>query len=380
MGYKAFICGILFVLSSFISIQTTASSDYASEYTTEEFSFSASGASLNGIISRPKNIEATSTLIIVHGSGRTNVVEGDWFQKIRAEFTAKGISVFVWDKPGCGKSEGEFDINQPVESSADEVLAAISALKKTKEPGSDRVGLMGFSRAGWIAPLAVSREPGIKFWISVSGTNAFENWGYLLRSSLEIAGYAPAEINKLYQGWIDGNLAFNSGASYEEYLRVSHQFWKDELVQRLSGQQYVEHEPGSPEYEAARKSYLTNQKKFMAEGHDFDEQSGLEIHVANLDQVLKAVSSPVLAIFGQNDRQVDWRKTRKLYEHTMGAREPSKLTVKIFEGADHNLRLSKTGDFLETQSQDYWKSPYAEGYYEVMVNWVCANGFCSDTL
>ncbi len=376
MSFKAFICGTILILSSFISIGAKASV----EYTTEEFSFKSAGASLNGIISRPENGEATAVAIIVHGYGPTNVVEGDWFRQIRSKFTAKGISVLVWDKPGRGKSEGEFDINQPIESSAEEVLSAVSALKQKKEPGSDRIGLLGFSRAGWIAPLAISQEPGIKFWISVSGTDAFENWGYLLRSNLELEDYSSSEIDTVYDEWINGNLIFNSGGSYEKYLSASRTYRKNEMVQKLSGQQYVEHKPGSGEYEAARKLYLKNQKKYMSEGHAFDSESGLPIVVSNFNQVLKSVSIPVLAIFGDNDRNVDWRKTRKLYESTIGSNENSNLSAKIFENADHNIRMTKTGGYLEVQNKDYWKTPYARGYYEAMVEWLCSNGFCSDTL
>jgi len=324
MSIRAFIIGTLLVLSSISSISAMASV----EYTTEKLSFRSGGSSLNGIISRPKSGEATSIVIIVHSYGRTNVVEGDWFRQVRSQFTSKGISVLLWDKPGCGKSEGEFDINQPIDSSAEEILSAISMLKVKKEPGSDRIGLWGASRAGWISPAAISRDPSIKFWISISGTDAYENWGYLLRSNLELADYSSSEIDIVYNGWIDKNRVFSSGGSYEQYLSVSGNFWKDEMVQKLTGQQYVEHKPGSSGYEADRKLYLNNQKTFMSNGDTFDSENGLQIVVPNFDQVLRSVSIPVLAIFGDNDRNVDWRKTRKLYESTIGANENAKLSVK----------------------------------------------------
>lgn len=375
MSIKTFTSGSILVLISLLSFGATASPDYS----TEEFSFISSGASLNGIISRPENNDATSIVVMVHGYGPTNVVKGDWYRQIRSEFTSKGISVLTWDKPGCGKSEGEFDINQPIESSADEVVSAIAALKKSGEPGSDRIGLMGFSRAGWIAPVAISREPNVSFWISVSGTDAYENWGYLLRSNLELEGYSSSEIDTVYKEWIDGNLLFNSGGPYEQYLSATRAFRKNEMVQKLSGQQFEDHKPGTDAYEAAHKMYLKNQKKYMSEGHLFDDENGLPIVVSDFDQVLKSVSGPVLAIFGDNDRNVDWRKTKELYESTIGVTEPSKLSVKVFKGADHNLRMSKTGGYLEPRSKDYWSIPYAEGYYEVMVEWLCSNGFCSNT-
>lgn len=372
MGFKAFISSTLLVLSSL----TTGTASASIGYTTESFSFLSAGNNLDGIISRPENGEAASILILAHSYGPTNVVEGDGFKEIRSRFTAQGISVVVWDKPGCGKSEGEFDINQPIGSSADEIVAAVIALKESKEPGSDRIGLIGFSRGGWIAPVAISRQPDISFWISVSGTDNFENWGYLLRSNLALEDYSAAEINIVYNEWINGNLIFNEGGSYEQYLSATRNFRQNKFVQKLTGQSYVEHTPGTREYDTARAEYLSNQKKYRALGFTFDDETGLPIVVQDFDQVLKSISGPVLAIFGDNDRHVNWRTTKALYERTIGANEPSKLSVKVFEGADHSIRMGKTGGFFEPHSEDYWKLPYAEGYYEVMIEWVCANGFC----
>lgn len=373
MKLKACICAPLLMLVATISVNATTSTDYQ----TEQVSFSSAGITLNGMISRPKVGDATAILILVHGYGPTNVVAGDWYRDIRTRFTSKGLSVFVWDKPGCGQSEGEFDINQPIESSAAEVVSAVKALKKNGEPGADRIGLMGFSRAGWIAPVAISQEPGISFWISVSGTDAFENWGYLLRSNLELEDYAASEIDTVYNEWIKGNLIFNSGGSYEQYLSATQTYRKNDMVQKISGQPYAEHIPGSNAYVTAQTQYLDNQKKYMSEGHTFDSVSGLPIVVPDFEQTLNTISNPVLAIFGDNDRNVNWRTTKALYERTIGANHQSNLTIKVFEGADHNLRMSKTGGALEPRSKDYWKVPYAEGYYETMVEWVCSKGFCS---
>ena len=385
MGYKIisvrdFISRLALALVSLISIGALASSSFtAGEFTTEEFTFKSSGINLNGIISRPKNMEVNSIIIIVHGYGRTNVVNDNWYPELRSKFTSKGISVLVWDKPGCGKSQGEFDINQPVDSSADEVVSAIHALRKKKEPGSEQIGLWGISRAGWIAPLVIKQEPSVKFWISVSGTDAFENWGYLLRSSLALGGHSPSEIDVLHKQWIDGNRIFRSGGSFEDYTSATSTFWRNKIVQKLTGREYLEQVPGSEEYVQARQLYLKNQRVFMAEGHLFDEESGLQVSVRDFDHVLKTVSCPVLAIFGGNDKHVDWRKTKKLYESTLGLRGDARLSIRVFPNADHNIRMSKTGGYLETQKSDYWKTPYADGYYEAMIEWLCSNGFCANT-
>jgi hypothetical protein len=59
---------------------------------------------------------------------------------LRSRFTQLGISTLIWDKLGCGENKGTFDADQPVESSAREVLDAIRHARESKLPGSASVG------------------------------------------------------------------------------------------------------------------------------------------------------------------------------------------------------------------------------------------------
>ncbi|MCW9016417.1 MAG: dienelactone hydrolase family protein, partial [Kangiellaceae bacterium] len=85
---------------------------------------------------------------------------------------------------------------------------------------------------------------------------------------------------------------------------------------------------------------------------------------------------PVLAILGDNDKHVDWRKTKRLYEQTMGKGDDSQLNIKVFKGADHALKMSKTGDYFEVSKPGYWDLPYAKGVFKSMVDFLCTNKFC----
>ena len=315
-------------------------------------------------------------IIIVHGYGPTNVVEQNGYYDLRSRFTSLGISVVVWDKPGRGSSEGDFDINQPVESSAEEVVAAIRSLRNRGVSGSESIGLWGVSRAGWIAPLAISKARDIKFWISVSGTDALENWGYLLRSHLTIDGYSENQVNELYAMWIRGNEIFRHGGSYQEYLDATAALRQSSTYQRLTGRDFVDLERGGEEYELALADYVLSQENFIKEEHDFDPQTGLEVYVQNFDELLSSVDIPVLAIFGSNDRNVDWKRTKLLYESSIGENKKNQLTTRVFQDADHNIRVSESGSIFEMQQPDYRKTPYADGYYAAMMDWLCANGFC----
>ena len=76
------------------------------------------------------------------------------------------------------------------------------------------------------------------------------------------------------------------------------------------------------------EQYLIDQKKFISENHQFDKETGLLIYVPDFEDVLKKIKCPVLALFGEKDSQVNWRKTIKLYNATIGDNLDSKLTIK----------------------------------------------------
>src|SRR5258708_33048197 len=87
--------------------------------------------------------------------------------------------------------------------------------------GSQKVGLWGISRAGWIAPLAITQDPKIAFWISVSGTDDKENFPYLLESNLRIEGRTEAEIKLLLSEWRHGFEITSRGGTFEDYLAAA---------------------------------------------------------------------------------------------------------------------------------------------------------------
>ncbi len=169
----------------------------AATMSTQRFEFVSNGNRLSGFVDVPASGAARAMIVIIHGYGKTDVAGRTSYYDLRSRFTRLGISTLIWDKPGCGKSEGTFDADQPVQSSAREVLDAIRHARESKLPGSQRVGLWGISRAGWIAPLAITQDPKIAFWISVSGTDDKENFPYLLESNLRIEGRSEAEIRTL---------------------------------------------------------------------------------------------------------------------------------------------------------------------------------------
>ena len=71
------------------------------------------------------------------------------------------------------------------------------------------------------------------------------------------------------------------------------------------------------------------------------------IYVPGFRDLLGRLDMPVLALFGEKDRNVDWRKTRALYTETIGRNPKARLTVKTFPDGNHNIHQSRTGGYRE---------------------------------
>jgi alpha-beta hydrolase superfamily lysophospholipase len=351
--HSVVLAAALFLSTAFTSPATGQPS--APTMTTQRFEFVSNGNRLSGFVDVPAGGAARAMIVIIHGYGKTDVAGRTSYYDLRSRFTQLGISTLIWDKPGCGESQGTFDADQPVESSATEVLDAIQHARECKLPGSQKIGLWGISRAGWIAPLAITQDPKIAFWISVSGTDEEENFPYLLESNLRIEGRTEAEIKLLLGEWRRGFEITSRGGTFEDYLAATQTLRRDPSMFFLSS--------GKDENEAA---FLAEQ--FLSGRFQVDKATGLMIYVPHFQHMLARLNVPVLAIFGEKDHNVNWRTTMALYSKTIGKNPNASLTIRTFPDGNHNLQQARTGGLREMLQMSEHRA--SAGYYEAMADWL----------
>lgn len=322
------------------------------------FEFQFEGHTLNGVLNLPETGKPKGIVLLVHGSGRTNAVEEELHASFRAAIVKAGYGTYMWDKMGCGKSGGTFNYNQSVQNSALEVIAAINALKKEHIAGSEVIGLWGISRAGWINPIVINQYKGIKFWISVSGVDDKENFNYLFKENLRINGHPQDSIQLLGNELKEGARICHTGGSFETYMQATQNLRKNEFLNRFNNNSVI-----------TKAGYYEYQKSFMKEA--LDEATGLQVYIENFDSILLNINCPVLALFGERDMNVDWKKTLSLYQETLG--KNVELTIESFSGCNHNLFQCETGGFYEFQDN---KLPWirCDKALETMTNWLIENG------
>jgi len=142
----------------------------SADFIIQDVRFESQGATLAGSILTPKKTFAA--VVIVHGSDPVKR-EMDFAIRLAKE----GIAVLTYDKRGVGESGGVYvgpsvgtnnidttNLNLLSHDASSAVNTFRTYLKDKKIP----IGLVGFSQAGWIIPIAASKNPQIEFMVLFS--------------------------------------------------------------------------------------------------------------------------------------------------------------------------------------------------------------------
>lgn len=141
----------------------------SSDVTTEEVRFVSEGVTLAGTIYTPQHSQAAA--VIVHGSDRTPRMS-----EFASQLAASGISVLTYDKRGVGESGGVYAGPEVGTNNIDranltllamDASAAVDVLHQRNKHAS--VGLVGFSQAGWIIPIAANKNSQVDFMVIFCG-------------------------------------------------------------------------------------------------------------------------------------------------------------------------------------------------------------------
>jgi hypothetical protein len=328
----------------------------------ESFGFDHAGLRYGGVIERPADSQPAGMVVIIPGHGCTDVVDGTQYRTFRDRLTEWGWAVALWDRAGCGGSEGEYDHDQSVHSSAAEAVSAVRALRETGAPGSGNLGFYSFSRGSWIAPLAMRELDDIAFWITVSGPNRLENYPYMLRTNWRLRGRSAAQTELLVDEWIiHYRMLHRPEVDYATYVEATGNLFADEW--------FVDEFYDRP----TRKEFAAIQAEKRAMDVRFDPETGIEIKAPGFAEVLSALDLDTLAIFGEKDTLVNWRRTRALYRRTLGEDRESELTVRVLPDCSHGTRVVETGARGEDLSAE-GLGQRCPGLYPAIEAWLAERG------
>lgn len=127
---------------------------------------------LAGTLTFPGHAENCPAVILISGSGAQDrdetIFEHKPFLVIADDLTRKGIAVLRVDDRGVGGSEGNVS-NATSKDFAGDVLAGIEFLKTRKEINPSKIGLIGHSEGGIVAPIAANQTSDVAFIVMLAG-------------------------------------------------------------------------------------------------------------------------------------------------------------------------------------------------------------------
>lgn len=151
----------------------------------------AAGIKLAGTLSIPNGAGRFPAVVLICGSGpetRDEDVMGHKVFLVLADaLNRHGIAVLRYDKRGVGESTGNYATATFADFAAD-AESALRFLRSRPEIAPNRVGLIGHSEGGAVAPMIAARDPSVRFVVLMAAPGM--RIGQLLR--LQTAKIAKA--------------------------------------------------------------------------------------------------------------------------------------------------------------------------------------------
>ncbi len=289
---------------------------------------------LAGTLTIPKSKGRHPAVILITGSGpqdRDETLFGHKpFLVIADHLTRHGIAVLRVDDRGVGKSTGSTSQSTSLESAGD-VLAGIKFLKRQPDIDPARIGLIGHSEGGLIAPLVAVSTMDVKCLIMLGGPGlpGIDILTQQMEAMLQAAKLPEDQIKKHLRAQRDVLDVVAKGgdeAAVREALR--------KLIMLQT---------------AAAGDVSKEEIKAMVDLHLSSVNSPWMRWFIRHDPrgVLRLVRCPVLALGGSLDFQVPPKKSLPEIEAALKAGENPDGTVKELPGLNHLFQTAQTGMLAE---------------------------------
>ena len=312
-------------------------------YYTEDVKFlnKTANITLAGTLSLPKKEGNFPAVILITGSGAENRDEEIFGHKpflvLSDYLTKKGIAVLRLDDRGVGESTGNTNTSTTVDFASD-IQAGVDYLKTRTEINKKKIGLIGHSEGGLIAPMVAGNSKDINFIVLLAGPGLRGDKILLLQNELikRQSGMPEAENQKekeIYKGAYD--------------LIIASSVNDDTLKSNISS--YLKTKYNDPSKDEIVKLFAT-------------QVTGVWMYnFIKLDPApfLEKVKCPVLALNGSKDLQVPAEVNLDAIKKTLADSGNKKVTTKIVPNLNHLFQECQTGLPTEYETIEQTFSPIA---------------------
>jgi len=312
---------------------------------------------LAGTFTFPKKQRRYPAVILISGSGAQNRNEELLGHKpflVLSDFlTRNNIAVLRFDDRGVAESEGIFK-NADSFDFANDVEAAIEFLKTRKEVDCSKIGLIGHSEGGIIAPIVASRNNAVSFVVmlagpSVSGDKILIAQNKLLFKSI---GMDEEHINKYAKQMrieLDSLITNEDVEKGKKELVEKSSLFFDENFKNYGGKF------GMVKENIKKRAEIYSTKWFRT-----------FISIEPYNYLIKT-KVPVLALYGEKDTQVPPSINTDKAKAVLKKSGNKKSKMIVVSNCNHLFQTCKTGNIAEYAKIDETISPKV---LDIILKWI----------
>ena len=320
-------------------------------YYSEDVTFrnEKANVTLAGTLTMPKKEGDYPAVILITGSGAQNrdeeILGHKPFLVIADYLTRNGIAVLRYDDRGTAKSTGDFRSGTTADFATD-AESAFTYLQSRKEINPKKIGLIGHSEGGTIAPMVASRNKEIDFIVMLAGPGLPGNELLLLQKErieqkMNVPDSSITKGQVIFKGAYDIILASQpNDTTLKSKVRA---YFKEQFAAD-AGDNLVDG--------------ITNQIV-----------SPWMVYFIKLNPIpfLEKVKCPVLALNGANDLQVPPKEDLAAIANALKTGGNKNVTIKEIAGLNHLFQESATG-----LPSDYGKieQTFSPEVLKYMTDWI----------
>lgn len=334
-------------------------------YRVEDVTFASGDETLSGTLTLPDGDGPHPAVVLMSGSGpndRDETVGGFRIFRVLADaLTQAGVAVLRYDDRGVGQSTGDYDATSIYDFAADG-QAAVDFLRTRADINPDQVGILGHSEGGvYSAIIGASPDSNVAFIVIMAGPTV--SGAAVLRQQnidiLELGGATDEQIAAQID-LLESLFPLIAARDWDGYEETIYDVTLAQL-QALSDEDRAA--LGITDLEAAaRQEAATSRRGYANESFaslmDYDPAADL-----------RAITAPVLAIFGELDVQVSPEQNSGPIEAAFADSGNPDATVVTIAGANHLFQVAETGAIEEYTTLE---PAFAPEFVTTLIDWLLA--------
>ena len=281
----------------------------ATSYREEGLRIASGEVTLTGRLFLPEEPGPHPAVVLLHGGGLEHLNEAPLFY---APLLARcGVAALVYDKRGTGASGGRWS-EALFDDFATDAAAAVTVLAQRKDIDVHRIGLIGFSQGGRLAPVVAVRHEAVAFVVSVSApfTSVAETRLYALEQQFRRGILTGSDLEATLALW---KKHFAVIAAEDEASLVV----LDEEVRKAAGRLKTSPLPPSSDRLPQTPTYNSMGRNYTAE--------------------LRALRVPMLALYGDRDALVPVQRSVEALRRVLKQGGHRNLDIQVVPFADHSF-------------------------------------------